>query len=95
MGMKEAYQQMMEARLAEWGTRINELKAKADKAEAQAKVEYYKQIDALRNQQAAVQEKLRGLKDAGEGAWEDLKAGLEKAWDDLQTSIETAISKVK
>lgn len=95
MGMKEAYQQMMEARLKEWGARINELKAKADAAEAHAKVEYYKQIETLRNQQAVAQEKLQALKNAGEGAWEDLKGGLETAWDNLKSSIEGAMSKFK
>ena len=36
MGMKEAYQQKLEAQLDEWTADINKMKAKADKADADA-----------------------------------------------------------
>jgi chromosome segregation ATPase len=95
MGLKEAYQQKIEAQLDEWNAEIDRMKARASKAEADAKLEYDKQIKELRLKQQAVQEKLRNLKDAGEDAWEDLKAGVELAWESLGEAIKSANSRFK
>ena len=48
MGMKEAYEKKLQAQLDEWGAEIDKLKAKADKAEADAQLDYYKEIEELR-----------------------------------------------
>jgi hypothetical protein len=48
MGMKEAYQKKLQAQLDEWNAEIEQLKAKADKAEAESQLEYYKKIEELR-----------------------------------------------
>ena len=48
MGRKEAYQEKIEAQLKEWSAKINELKAKAEKAAAEKKTELHKMIDNLR-----------------------------------------------
>ncbi|MCJ7685048.1 MAG: coiled coil domain-containing protein, partial [Desulfobacteraceae bacterium] len=66
MSMKEAYQQKLEAQLDEWNVEIDKLKAKADKAEAEAQIQYYKQIEDMRVKQKAAREKLTELKEAGE-----------------------------
>jgi len=95
MGMKEAYQQKLEAQLDEWTADINKMKAKADKADADAQLEYYKQIEELRSKQETAQEKLEELKEAGEDAWEDLKAGMENAWNSLGNAMKSATSRFK
>jgi len=95
MSKKEAYQDKIDAQLREWSSKIDELNAKADKATAEAKIEYYEQIEELRSKQTAAQTKLHELRNSGEQAWEELKPGLEHAWDDLKTSVEKAISKFK
>jgi peptidoglycan hydrolase CwlO-like protein len=95
MSMKEAYQQKLEAQLAEWNVAIDKLKAKADKAEAEAQIEYYKQIEDMRVKQEAAREKLTELKEAGEDAWEDLKAGLDSAWNSLGDAVKSATSRFK
>jgi hypothetical protein len=87
MSMKEAYQQKLEAQLAEWNVAIDKLKAKADKAEAEAQIEYYKQIEDMQVKQEAAREKLTELKEAGEGGWEDLKVGLENTWNSLGDAV--------
>lgn len=73
MSMKKAYEEKLQAQLDEWNAEIEKLKAKADKAEADAKIEYYEQIEKLREQQQEAQAKLNELRRAGEDAWEDLK----------------------
>ncbi|KHE92670.1 MAG: hypothetical protein K8F52_05100 [Candidatus Scalindua rubra] len=66
-----------------------------DKADADAQIEYYKQIENLRLKQEAAREKLKELKDETEDAWEDLKAGVESAWGSLGEAVKSAISQFK
>jgi len=81
--------------LDEWKAEIDKLKAKADKADADAQLEYYKQIEGMRAKQEAASEKLTELKEAGEDAWEDLKVGAESAWDALGEAVKLATSRFK
>jgi hypothetical protein len=85
----------MEAQLREWGAKIDELKAKADKAEASAKIEYLKQVEALKAKRDAAQAKLGEIKAASEEAWEILKTGVEHAWNDLKSALDAAVAKFK
>lgn len=93
MSMKEAYEKKLQAQFDEWGAEIDKLKAKADKAEADAQLEYYKEIEELRTKQEIASKKLAELKEAGEDAWEDLKAGIESAWDSLGNALKSAASR--
>ena len=93
--MKEAYLKKLQGQLDEWSTEIDKLKAKADKAEADAQLEYYKQIEKFRAQQQTAQRKLEELKKASEDGWEDLKAGVESAYDSLANAIKSAASRFK
>jgi len=89
MALKEAYQEKIEAQLREWTAKINELKAKAEGAKADAKIEMHKRIDPLRAKQEAAQAKFQALKQAGTEKWEQLRTGLDKAMDDLKTTWES------
>jgi multidrug resistance efflux pump len=95
MSMKESYEKKLQAQLDEWSADIDKLKARADKAEANVQIAYYKQVDELRSMQKAASQKLAGLKDAGDDAWEDLKTGIEKTWDKLGHELKSAISRFK
>ena len=79
----------------EWKAEIDKMKAKADKAEANAQLEYNKQIEDLRSKQEVAQEKekLGEFRDVGEDALEDLKAGTELAWDSLGEAVKSATSR--
>jgi hypothetical protein len=91
--MKEAYEKKLQGQLDEWGAEIDKLKAKADSAEADTQLSYYKQIEELRSMQDAARKKLDELKDASDDAWEDLKVGIDSAWDSLSRSVKSAISR--
>jgi DNA repair exonuclease SbcCD ATPase subunit len=95
MSMKDAYEQKLQAQLDEWGAEIDKLKAKADNAEADAQLEYYKHIEELRSMQETANNKLAELKDAGDDAWEDLKAGIDSAWYSLGNALKSAASRFK
>lgn len=95
MSMKEAYQKKLEAQLDEWSTEIDKLNIKADKAQADAQLEYYKEIEELRAMQEAASSKLTELKEASNDAWEDLKTGIDRAWSTLGNALKSANSRFK
>ena len=95
MEMKDAYQDKMNARLREWQAKIDALKARADQAEAEQKIQYYEEIESLRTKQQKVQQKLEELRSAGASAWEEVKAGVEAAWTDLEDAAQRAVDKFK
>ena len=92
---RKAYEEKIDAQLNEWNAQIALLKARADKARADAKIEYYKTIEALQHRQDEARTKLHELKTSGDEVWEDLKTGAEKVWDDVKTAFQSAASKFK
>jgi len=92
---RKAYEEKVDAQLEEWSAQIALLKARADKARAEAKIEYYKTIEALQHRQDEARTKLDELKTAGDEAWEDLRTGAEKAWTEVKAAFHDAISKFK
>jgi chromosome segregation ATPase len=93
MSMKDAYIEKLQAQLDEWNAEVDKLKARVDSASADAKIDYYEQIDKLRKEQLEAQKKLIELQGASETAWEDVKAGVESAWDSLESAIKKAASR--
>jgi uncharacterized coiled-coil DUF342 family protein len=93
--MKEAYEKKLQAQLNEWSAEIDKLKAKADSTEADAQLEYHKQIEELRSMQESATNKLDELRNAGDDAWEDLQAGIDSAWDSLGNALKSAASRFK
>ncbi|MBU3948565.1 MAG: coiled coil domain-containing protein [Proteobacteria bacterium] len=92
---RKAYEEKFDAQLDEWNAQIDLLKAKAGKSKAEAKIEYYKTIEALQLKQDEAATKLHDLKTSGDEAWENLKTGAEKAWDEVKAAFHSAASKFK
>jgi len=92
---RKAYEEKIDAQIKEWNAQIDLLKAKADKAKAEAKIDFYKTIDALQRKQNEARTKLQELKTAGDEAWEDLKTGAEKAWAEVKAAYHDASSRFK
>lgn len=92
---KKAYQEKIELQLKEWTVNIDVLKAKADKAKADARLKYKEQIENLRVKQEVALEKLQELKDSGGEAWEEITGGVDKALEDLKKAFSRARSRFK
>ena len=92
---RKAYEEKIDAQLEEWNAQIALLKARADKAKAEAKIEYNETIETLQRRRDEAKAKLHELKAAGDEAWEDLKTGAEKAWAEVKTAFHEASSKFK
>ncbi len=88
MGLKEAYQEKLEAQLKEWSAKVKELQAKAEVAKADAKIELQKHLETLRAKHEAAQGKLKEIKEAGAAAWEKANPGVDKAMADLTSAWE-------
>jgi hypothetical protein len=95
MDKRKAYEEKFAAQLKEWNAEIALLNAKADKAEAEMKIEYYKTIEALQGKQDAAKTKLQELRAAGDDAWDDLKSGSENVWAEVKTAFQSATSRFK
>ena len=92
---RKAYEEKLDAQLEEWSAQIALLKARADKAKAEGKIEYNKSIEALQHRQDEASVKLRELKSAGDEAWEDIKTSAEKVWDEVKAAFQSAASRFK
>jgi len=90
---KDKYVEKREAEIDKWNAELEDLDAKitAADADAKAKLEHKKHIDALRQKRDEAKAKLAEIQAARDDKWEDLKDGLESVW----TSITDGFEKVK
>ncbi|HHP7245724.1 MAG TPA: hypothetical protein ACFE0H_13670 [Elainellaceae cyanobacterium] len=89
---KEIYQQKAQAEFDKLNAQLEELKAKAAKAEADTKLRYQNSIESLQAKSDAAQSKLEEIQASSEAAWEDLQSGFEVAWNDLKAAFDKAVS---
>ena len=95
MATREAYQKRIESHLKNWKAKLDQLKARVDQTEAEVKTKYHEQIEMLQGKREEVEKKLEELKDAGEGAWDNVKSGVEFAWNELRRTATNTVSKFR
>ncbi|MEQ8322751.1 MAG: coiled coil domain-containing protein [Rhodospirillales bacterium] len=93
MSKKEAYEHKFQAQLDEWSADIDKLKARAEHADADARIAYYEEIEKLRARQGEMKNKLHEFKESGDDAWDDIVAGVESAQDALGNALRSAQSR--
>jgi predicted nucleic acid-binding Zn-ribbon protein len=77
----------MEAQLAAWGARLDELASKTEQAKADGKAEYQKRLEDLRTQCSTAQGRVDEFRRAGSSNWETVRSGIENAWKDLDIAF--------
>jgi hypothetical protein len=92
---RTAHEEKLSAQLAVWSAQLAVIKAKAEKASVDAKIEITALASDLQGKHDGAHAKLQELKAASDAAWGDLKAGAEHAWSDVSTSFRGAASKFK
>jgi hypothetical protein len=92
---KELYEKTMEARLGRLGARIDELQEEAEMMGAKTKVDFYKWIDGLRDQEVHLKNKFKEMKESSGEIWLDLKTGLENSARELKDALDKVSSKIK
>lgn len=93
MDTKKAYQERAEAQLKALEARIELMEARAEKAKAEAKVEYGRQLEDLRQKREEAEERLEGLKVAGTEAWRELMTGVDEAMTVLEAAVNSAAAR--
>ena len=86
----QAFLEQTETRLAEYKKEIDQLQARAEKLEGDAKAKAEQQLTALRQKQDEVSEKLKDLSSSSGNAWEQLKSGIDAAMEDLGNAYKKA-----
>ncbi|MBN2032242.1 MAG: coiled coil domain-containing protein [Deltaproteobacteria bacterium] len=92
---RKAYEEKLDAQLKEWDAEIALLKAKAENASSDAKIDYYKTIETLEHKQDKAKTAFQELKTSGDEAWEAVKGGAEKTWAEVKAAYHDAVSKFK
>jgi hypothetical protein len=93
MGKKDG--EAMEARLAEMGKRIDELKSRLGTVTGEVKAELARRIDTAYAEQEEQSQRLHRLKDNGLEQWDTLNDQAGKAWTGLEQSLQDLASRLK
>lgn len=95
MNTRDAYVEKVKATLDEWNAELKRLEAKAASAQADARIKYHAQIEALRKQRDEGRARLHELESASESAWQDMRRGFESAWDDMNRAFHDAMKRFR
>ena len=87
---KEEYQRALAAQARELDVKIDELKAKAGRANDAVKAEFARDMEALDRQKAVLAQKMEAVKASSASAWNDVKAGANSAMDSVKQTYEKA-----
>ena len=95
MDSKEAYKQKLNAQIKEWNAQINLLNAKIENKGADMKLKYSKELDALKEKQDDVLQKIKELDESTTENWEKIKVTADQMLSDIKTGLNNAISRLK
>ena len=93
MTSRDEYLEKFKTNLDEWNAEITKLESNARNAQAEAKSQYDKQLEALREMRDDAQTNLSEMQKATAEAWDVMLQGSEKAWQAWGSAFETARSK--
>jgi predicted nucleic acid-binding Zn-ribbon protein len=93
--MEKKEGEAMEARLAEIGKKIDDLKSRLGTVTGDVKAELSKRIDAAYAAQEEQRQRLHRLKDKGLEQWDALADQAGKAWHGLEKSLQDLASRLK
>ena len=78
---------LLESQLKQWGAKLDEFVARADRAGTTARIDNRRRIDDLKAKCQAAQSKLDEVRTAGSEKWDTLRAGVESAWGELEIAF--------
>lgn len=92
MANRDEYVEKLKARLDEWNAELTRWEAKAKTAQTDARIEYERRIEALRQQRDSAVDQLKRVQSAAGGAWLELARGADEAWERMRDAFEKARS---
>lgn len=93
--IRNAFLKRVESALETLDAEIDEIAARAEKVEADARIRYDEEIAVLRMKQEAVRVKVLRVRQAGGASWGELKSGVLDATGDLKNAVERAIARLR
>ena len=93
MSKRDDYLDEFKVKLDEWNAEIDKLESTAHQAQSDAKVQYDKQLEALREMRDDAQTKFSEMQNTTAEAWDVMVKGTEKAWQAWGSAFENARSK--
>ena len=93
MTSRDDYLDEFKAKLDEWNAEIDKLESNARQAQADAKVQYDEQLEALREMRDDAQTKFSEMQNTTADAWDVMLQGTEKAWETWTNAFAQARSK--
>jgi len=86
----EAYTQKTRAQIKEMKAKMQIFEASAEKAGADMRIKYQKNLDEWKSRFDDVENKLSELSNSAGDAWDDIRSSIDTAMNELSDSIETA-----
>jgi hypothetical protein len=84
-----------EARIREWGVKLDSMKARAEKMAAQAKLEIKPRVEAVQTKLDTAKTKVGNIAKVTDGKWVDITRGVENRWSGLKASIDGVYSGIR
>lgn len=92
---RELYKQMYQAQINEWTAKLAVLKAQAEKATVQAKMDLQPRVESAHTHMEAARAKFEELSSASDDKWEEVKASADRAWEDVKAAVAGAYDAMK
>ena len=93
MSKRDDYLDEFKSKLDEWNAEIDKLESNARQTQADAKVQYDNQLEALREMRDDAQTKFSEMQNTTAEAWDVMVQGTEKAWQAWNSAFESARAK--
>jgi hypothetical protein len=87
---KAAYMAEMEERLTQYSAQLAQMRTKGLQVQTDMQGQYLSRVKLLEDQRDKLKATYGQLKEAGVGAWEDVKDGTEKAFADFKAAFDKA-----
>ena len=84
----EAYKQKAKAHLKEMKAKMKIVEANIEKASADVKINYQKNLDDWKSRLKDIQMKLDRLSNSTGDTWDDIRAGIDSSMDQLNNAID-------
>jgi uncharacterized coiled-coil DUF342 family protein len=95
METRELYQKKYEAQLKEWGAKIDQIHAHAQKTTAQAQIDLKPHLESVKTRFETAKSKLGHIAKATDDAWDSVRQDAETAWHQLESWVEGAFAAIK
>jgi chromosome segregation ATPase len=93
MSERKEYIDKMAEQLKSWDNELIKYQEKIKNVNDNMRQNYQEELSRIKDKMSQVQNKLNEMRQAGDGAWKELRAGLERSWTELRNSFESARSK--